>query len=677
MATQRPTSTTRKAGVRKKTLPLTTRSADSSFEPSEALSPYAFFELAPDGIIVADSAGRIRHVNHQTEVLFGYDRTELVGSAVETLLPPRLSTIHEQHRARYVAAPHTRPMGTNLDLSGLRKDGSEFPVEVSLSPLQTESELLVIAIVRDVTERTRIQHERIEQAERLRMQSELINAAHDAILVRDPSSRITAWNHGAEEVYGWTEEEVRGKVTNTLFQTRFPVSQAVTEAEFLQNGRWEGVLEHTRADGQRVLVESRHVLLRDQGGNPTAILEINRDITERTCLEEKARLASQRRLGLLQTVLDKLPGGAYLVQGPQARLMLANRAATEVWGTTWVEGMPMVEFLRESGVSYLTAEGQPLPLEQMITIQIVNGGPDVRQRREVVRRLDGTHLPILLSAVAIENELLGEDPTLGGERAAVVLLQDITELQAFEQIKDQFITVAAHELRTPLTAIMGFASMLTVQTRLGHGPELADWQQEAIDEIEEASGRMNTLVKDLLDVTRIQAGRLELNLAPLDLVATLRRCVARFQLSTDCHTLTVEAPEEPVLLDADGPRLEQVLGNLLGNAIKYSPDGGPITIKVQVDQESGWAKICIQDQGIGIPADQQPILFGRFVRASNVHEYHISGTGLGLYVCRELVERHGGHIWFESAEGAGTTFFITLPLLHPAREITTPAPTGT
>jgi signal transduction histidine kinase len=196
-------------------------------------------------------------------------------------------------------------------------------------------------------------------------------------------------------------------------------------------------------------------------------------------------------------------------------------------------GLPLSAFLRESGVRYLTAEGQPLPLEQMITMQIVRGGPAMRQQREVVRRVDGTHLPILLSAVAIEGELLGEDASSCAERAAVVLIQDISGLQALEQLKDQFITVAAHELRTPLTAILGFASMLTVQTRLGRGPELADWQQEAIGEIEEASTRMNTLVKDLLDVTRIQAGRLELELAPLDLVAIVRRCTARFQLSTE------------------------------------------------------------------------------------------------------------------------------------------------
>jgi len=177
-------------------------------------------------------------------------------------------------------------------------------------------------------------------------------------------------------------------------------------------------------------------------------------------------------------------------------------------------------------------------------------------------------------------------------------------------------------------------------------------------------------------VTRIQAGRLELALAPLDLAAIVRRCIARFQLSTHHHTFTVEVPEESVLLKADGSRLEQVFGNLLGNAIKYSPEGGPIAITVRVDQEAGQAEIRIQDAGIGIPAEQQPQLFERFVRASNVHNYHIPGTGLGLYVCRELVERHGGHIWFQSTEGVGTIFFVTLPMATTLSETPTVSQPG-
>jgi PAS domain S-box-containing protein len=613
-------------------------------------------------------------------VLFGYERSALLGRSVELLLPTRLHDLHEHHRAEYMAAPHTRPMGTGLNLSGQRKDGTEFPVEVSLSPFQRADDLLVIAIIRDVTERTRLERERREQAERLRVQAELIDSAHDAVLVRDPASRIVAWNKGAVEIYGWTEAEALGQISHTLFQTRFPVSLASVEADLLHEGRWEGELEHTRADGQVVMVESRQVLVRDADRNPSAILEINRDITDRKRLEAAERQAAERRMALLQTVLDELPGGAYLVQGADARLVIANHAAMEVWGVTWPEGMSLAEFLRESGVRYFAETGQPLPLEELVTMQIVHGGPLTRQQREIVRRPDGTRLPILLSAVAIETDLLGEHPAedqaRGGENttapnhetAALVLLQDISELQATEQLKDQFIAIAAHELRTPLTAIKGFASMLGVQTRLGRGPELADWQDEAIGEIEEASTRMNDLVNDLLDATRIQAGRLELDLVLLDLAAAVHRCVTRYQVSTTCHTLTVEASDEPVLVEADRSRLEQVLGNLVSNAIKYSPEGGPITISVDVDQGAGLAELHIRDRGIGIPADQQAQMFQRFVRARNVHDHQIAGSGLGLYVCRELVELHGGHIWFESTEGVGTTFFLTLPLAAPEIE---------
>src|SRR5215469_4947408 len=236
-------------------------SATSSASGTQlALSPEVFFELAPDGILIVDASGRIQLVNHQTEVLFGYERSTLMGCPVERLLPERFHASHKRHRAHFMSTPHTRPMGTSLKLFGRRRDGSEFPVEVSLSPVPAENGPVVMAIVRDVTERTRLE---------------------------------------------------------------------------------------------------------------------------------------QERLTLLQMVLDNLPGGAYLVRGPLARLVIANRAAQQVWGATWSEGWSFAEFLQRSGVSYCAETGQPLPLDALITMQVVHGGPSVGQQREIVRRPDGTRLPIL------------------------------------------------------------------------------------------------------------------------------------------------------------------------------------------------------------------------------------------------------------------------------------------
>ena len=410
-------------------------------------------------------------------------------------------------------------------------------------------------------------------------------------------------------------------------------------------------------------------------GTGPQVMATIRDVTERKLLEAAQRLAAERRQALLQTLLGELPGGAYLVHGRQGKLVMANRAATGVWGAIWPEGQPILSFLQSSGVRIFSETGRLLSPDELITLQIVRGGAPALQRREVIRRPDGTRVPILLSAVAIDAALLGEEwpdepgaAAIAPNRAALVLVQDISALQEAEQLKDEFISIAAHELRTPLTTIQGFASMLEVQM----GPELADWQHEAIAEIEVASMHMNALITDLLDVTRIQADRLELHLVPLDLVATVRRCLARVQATTGRHSLALEvetiSEQEQVLLEADELRLEQVLGNLLGNAVKYSPEGGPIQVTVRADQEAAVAEVRIRDHGIGIPAQEQAQLFQRFVRASNVHEHQIAGTGLGLYVCRELVERHGGQIWFDSVDGVGTTFFVTLPLYAPPHE---------
>ncbi len=163
-------------------------------------------------------------------------------------------------------------------------------------------------------------------------------------------------------------------------------------------------------------------------------------------------------------------------------------------------------------------------------------------------------------------------------------------------------------------------------------------------------------------MTRLQAGRLTLYVEPTDLVALVQRVVTRLQMTTDRHTLSVSTVVEHLVAPVDPRRIEQVLSNLIGNAIKYSPEGGPIEISMREDVGAETAFISIRDAGIGIPAHQQTLIFGRFARADNARAYGLGGTGLGLYLCRELIERHGGRIWFESAEGQGSTFFIALPL---------------
>jgi signal transduction histidine kinase len=170
------------------------------------------------------------------------------------------------------------------------------------------------------------------------------------------------------------------------------------------------------------------------------------------------------------------------------------------------------------------------------------------------------------------------------------------------------------------------------------------------------------LTDELLDMTRLQAGRLELRADLYDLVDLARRVAARLQITTDKHTITVNTSAEYLIALIDQQRIEQVLGNLLINAIKYSPDGGPIVITLEPNEDNAFVTITVRDQGIGIPATQRTRIFNRFARADNARALGIEGTGLGLFLCRELIERHSGRIWFASVEGEGSTFSFTLPL---------------
>ncbi|GAB4201586.1 MAG: hypothetical protein OHK0022_23800 [Roseiflexaceae bacterium] len=229
------------------------------------------------------------------------------------------------------------------------------------------------------------------------------------------------------------------------------------------------------------------------------------------------------------------------------------------------------------------------------------------------------------------------------------------------RMRDLFFSIAAHELKSPLTALLGQAQLL--RRRAGREGGLGDRNTRTLDTLIDQAQRMNRLVMALLDISRLEQGQLALEPAPLDLGDLARRVVAETRPALERHRLVFESDGAPLPAHGDALRLEQVLQNLISNAVKYSPDGG--TVRVAARREGDQALLSVSDQGIGIPPAALPRLFQRFYRASNVDARQITGMGIGLFVVRELVELHGGSITVESAEGQGSTFTLRLPVHEP------------
>ena len=236
-------------------------------------------ESAPDAVLMTDEMGTIIFVNGRGESMFGYLRTELLGRKVEVLVPSKNRGAHIGKRVGYQQSPHTRPMGMGLDLNGVRKDGTEFPVEISLSPVESGQKRRFIASIRDISERRMLEQE---------LQNTKIQELAQ-IMIRDLDGRILRWNMGMERMYGYTREEAEGKMAHRMLKTEFPKLLESMEAEFLRTGYWEGELVHRTKDGKKLIVNSNWVLHKDKDGNPWRVLESSTDVTALKDAEEKAR----------------------------------------------------------------------------------------------------------------------------------------------------------------------------------------------------------------------------------------------------------------------------------------------------------------------------------------------------------------------------------------------------
>lgn len=363
----------------------------------------------------------------------------------------------------------------------------------------------------------------------------------------------------------------------------------------------------------------------------------------------------------LRAVLDQLPEGILLVEASDGCTSYANPAAAHILGIPLASlvDAPLNHYPQTLAETHLNGQ---LMLPWNFAVIHTLSGETVNGQEMTVTRPDGSKVVILSSTAPLR----AKHSTITG---AVIVFQDISARKSIEQQKNEFISIAGHELRTPITVIQGFADILQMQASQGQSLDSA-FSLRAISRITEQSEHLTRLIDEMLDISRIEQTQLLLHLAPHDLLQTLTHVIESQATTSRQHQLRLHLeglqPTDTLVCCFDEKRIEQILSNLLSNAIKYSPAGGEIEIGLRAMSSNTTAVphealIWVRDHGIGITASELSHIFERFYRSSTL-DHTIDGLGIGLYLVKELVTRHDGHIWVESTEGVGSTFYVTLPL---------------
>lgn len=358
-------------------------------------------------------------------------------------------------------------------------------------------------------------------------------------------------------------------------------------------------------------------------------------------VEEARRRASQ-----LETIIESIADGVFLCD-KEGRIIDVNKAGLRLIGLSKKEEtlLPLVDYLALLRLRH--PDGRPIAMEELALSRALRG-ETIRGYEEIARHPQTKRdIYLLVSAAPVRD---AEGNVIG----AVEVISDITRMREFDKLIDEFISVAAHELKTPVAIMKGYAQAL-----LRAVEEISPQRRKMLEAINRGADRIDRIVKDLLDISRLHVGRMELARERIDLSDLVEDVADRMALTTTRHRIRV-VKAEPIVVEGDRARIEQVLINLLDNAIKYSPKGGDIDLTVAVRNHQ--AVVSVRDYGVGIPKEKQDHIFERFYRAHAGTPYDFGGMGVGLYISREIILRHGGKMWFQSEEGKGSTFYFSLPL---------------
>jgi PAS domain S-box-containing protein len=649
-------------------------------------------ENARDMIIHLDLGGCLALVNKRADELSGYSRQEVLGRPFTDFICPEYVEDAQRWLALAIA---DRAPGETYEIEFFNRAGERVPVELTANPIEKDDPqgdriltgLQIIA--RDVRERKRLEAERARLlAESQRMSEKLRASFYQVGTALASSLDLDEVLHLIVELAaGLLDAEV---CTIRLLDERtrelpLRVARGISDklAQRVVPRVGQGLIGLVAAQGVSLHIpdlqndprtaypdvmaeEGLHaylgvpLLLHDKvvgvlslshkHPSPFTSLEVE-------LLSSFAHQASMaiERAELFATVLQEKKESEAIIRNTadgiaiidhQRRVVDFNPALQQLigWPREEALGVSCSEFFhgRNAGKDSICEKGCPFSLTASQDDSLLVEHP--------ITTRDGRQLDVQVSYGPIRDE--------AGEVSRVIaVVRDISRQKALERLRSEFVSTVSHEFRTPLALIKGYIATLLRQD-LALGDET---RKRFLRNTDEAADRLSRLIDELLSVSRIEAGRLELELQPLDLRELVAGVLERLRLEASHCQLVAQLPPQELVVQADSDKVERVLLNLLTNAIKFSPEGGTVTVEVQWAKAPPGVLISVTDQGSGIPPEHLDRVFDKFYRAGDDLVKKTKGVGLGLYICKSIVEHHGGRIWVESTPGEGSTFKFTLP----------------
>lgn len=501
----------------------------------------------------------------------------------------------------------------------------------------------------------------------------MLDASPFGIIATDESGQVQVWSRCAQQIFQWTEAEVLHQPLPSSLHLEAYVHKQVRTAE-----------EHRsfRKDGTEVDVDVYSVVWRDDHGNPRGTLLMISDSTEQHAMRRELQQLTQQEsearkvAGVerrFRELLEAAPD-AIIEVDRDGRIALLNRVTEKMFGYTREELLGRnVDLLIPVDLRTAHAKHRSDYWERPQTRSMGSG-----LKLEAERR-DGTRFPVEISLSPVKFEdgfrvtaiirdiserkeaddrlrAVQEEYTRHLSDANVKLEERNLQVERANRLKSEFLASMSHELRTPLHTIIGFSELLAEQLE---GP-LNDKQKRFVGHIHKDSMHLLELINDILDLSKIEAGRLELRRETFDAAAVTREAVSSIRAHAEAKSIVVQIQvKEPMTLYADRMRFKQILLNLLSNAVKFTPEGGNVRVEGALRGED--AEFSVVDTGVGIAKQDQESVFDKFYQVGNTTKGVREGTGLGLAITQHLVEEHGGSIRVDSQPGRGSRFTFTIP----------------